>query len=179
MDPDDAARTLGSVSMVPVVLPGWRRYWNVASSRLYTCGDCAGITPGQPTALNLVADKDSKIAAVLMKLSKDQLELLDHREKVYQRTSFSPTSIRVLGSDPMPVGRFWLYQAKPEHRLDGTEQDVFTPGAYQELVLQAARGWGEEFSRLADISGVISEWTVRRGLDFLHTPSEDRLSCSC
>ena len=181
MDPKDASRTLGEqVQTIPISIPGWRRDWNVASSRRYSCTHCKGIVSGQPVALDLIEDKDAKLTATLIGVNSEHLALLDQREDSYQRVPFHPRSIFMWNSGPMPVGRFWLYQARPETRID-TEQPppgLFVPAPYQNLVLHAAQSWGEDFKKAVEEEMIQPHWSTKEGLGFLHAP-EGVDSCTC
>lgn len=148
MDPLDAKRTLGkNPQVVPAVLDGWQRDWQVASTRSYQCMTCQGKVSRQATALDCQPCISSKIPVVLLEVSPSQLLELDEREDPYHRTRIPATKIIVWDDRAVPAGNFWLYTGRAECRINNPADwnNPFLPAPYQQLVFDAARSWGQDF----------------------------------
>ena len=129
MDQASAERTLGAgIELVPVVLTGWQRDFNLAisNSSHYRCRICAGGRQGIAAA-DAQPAAGSSMAAMAIKVSEQQLIDADQREISYQR-------VQVTDKDLPLEGLVWIYQGLAKHR-DGAK---VLPAEYWQLIARAA-----------------------------------------
>ena len=129
MDQDSAERTLGpDIKLIPVVLPGWQRDFNLAisSGSHYRCRICAGGLQGVAAA-DAQPATGSSMAAMAIKVSEAQLVDTDQREISYQRVKVTNAGLPLEG----PV---WIYQGLAEHRSGAK----VLPKQYWQMIAKAA-----------------------------------------
>ena len=97
-------------------------------------------------------------AILIVGLDDDGLDLLDHRERGYTRTTVEHTRINpFLDSDlPRLVGDTYLYCGRPEKR-----NSTLLPNAkYLDHCMRGAKQWGHEFLEVFLLSTFVAEQTV-------------------
>ncbi len=95
--------------------------------------------------LDIQRRKNSKTNGVLIKVSENEINRLQRREKNYNCIDISD-DIKIYNENNL-CGQVYTFTSKKEFRLrpDSTENDNFVMSHYEEKVLHAARCMGTEF----------------------------------
>ncbi len=134
-------------------LKGYRRVWNVAMDNTvdiqnykYYLDTITGERPNvYVTFLNIRPSPDDTIGGVLFRVSPADLELLDRRERNYQRIAVSKEI------EPEVSGTVWTYigrLASEESFLQGLSQNTAVISRdYYQIAYHGYGSWGEEALR--------------------------------
>lgn len=139
---------------------GWRRSWDVMMPNTVFFEERAGsrLVPRHILYLNVHADPQSMLAAVLVAVTQDDLQRFDAREWIYERQVLDPGSLEpsVTGGD------VFIYVGRPEHLWDGTRDRSFVAlrRTYLDVVNEGVASFGPSFrTAYADSTGSVP-WDV-------------------
>lgn len=130
-------KTLGREYGGPFVighLGGWRRSWNVGMpNRAFYYEDSGQrVYPDKIRYLNVRREPESKMNCVVLAIRKDDLQAMDDREWIYDRTIVTDDlrGVTVKGGEAV------MYVARPEFLVDGTtsRRDAAIRASYLRIV---------------------------------------------